>query len=101
MNCAHLFSLTPCKGAHVSLHEVHEVYVSAQSIYNKQRREAFYACQGLDMDKVERIYPTLAKLEIAYDASPEPEPVSPIVKQSWQWRIFSWLITFEKIENLP
>lgn len=67
-NCSHLFALRPPRG-HVSLTEVRDVYEIARYIPQKTHREAFYASQGLDMQRVEEILPRLETLNSSLNAS--------------------------------
>lgn len=71
-NCAHLFSLRPARG-HVTMWDVRDAYELGRTIPRERQREAFYASQGLDMNQVERLYPTIVMLEDIYDLSPDEQ----------------------------
>jgi hypothetical protein len=64
-NCNHLFGMRPTCG-HVSLYDVRDAFELASLVTRRDQREALYACYGLDIDRVESLYPTVDYLNRCY-----------------------------------
>jgi hypothetical protein len=62
--------------------EVREAYHIARWVSDTKQKESFYSSLGLDMERVETLYPSVQHLEDAMDHSREPRSF-----RIWGWRI--------------
>lgn len=82
-NCSHLFGIARSRASFVSLCDVSDAFELARSVKKRDEREAIYFAYGLDMDKVEKYFPMLQRLEASYKKSqhfpaiPRPTPTLP------------------------
>lgn len=88
-NCAHLFGMQPVRG-HITLVDVEDAYEIARTIPDVKHREAMYAYFGMDMKRVEAIYPKIQRLETSWHDSVEKKWV---IEVAGKWRI--------TIDNIP
>ena len=88
-NCAHLFGLQPARG-HIALIDVEDAYQIARTIPEPRHREAMYAYFGMDMQRVETLYPQLRKLEAVWQ---DPQQTKMVFEIFGKWRI--------TIDNIP
>lgn len=79
-NCTHLFGLRPTRGF-VSLYDVSEAYKLTRKMENPRQKAALYLCYGLDMERVENMYPTIELLEKCWDIKFDLQKISYILPQ--------------------